>query len=76
MGTGSIFRFGPDRALMSTFGSPPPAGTLISPVVASVVAKTIVSSGPQLAPAIKPGMRHTVIGGPPVIATFLSSAPT
>ena len=73
MGTRWALSFWAGSGFVSTFGSPPPAGTLSKPVVASVVAKTIVSSGPQLAPTRRPGMRHTVIGGPPVIGTFLSS---
>jgi hypothetical protein len=47
--------------------------TLINPVIGSVVAKTMVSSGPQLARTGKPWTRHAVIGGPPVIGTFVGS---
>ena len=50
------------------FGSPPPADTLISPL--RPLAKTMVSSGPQLAPREAPPTPQMVIGGPPVIGTF------
>ena len=40
-----------------------------------IVANTIVSSGPQLAPAELPCVRPSDTGGPPVIDTFLSSPP-
>ena len=42
-------------------------------MVGSAVAKTIVSSGPQLAPRAAPTTGHSVTGGPPAIATFRSS---
>src|SRR5574342_199671 len=59
--------------LVSTLGSPPPAGTLSSPVVPSLVANTMVSSVPQVAPRGVPTNRHSISGDPPLIDTFLIS---
>jgi hypothetical protein len=58
---------------VSTFTSPPPAGTLNNPVDVSAVANTIVSFGPQVAPRGGVGVRHNVTGGPPVTDTLRSS---
>ena len=61
--------------LREHFGSPPPAGTLNSPVDESEVAITMVPSDPQVAPRAAPVMRHTVMGDPPLTEILLSSLP-
>ena len=58
--------------VVSSIGSPPSAETRQSPLGA-LVAKTMVSSGPQLAPSGTPsGSSLMVTGGPPRIETFLN----
>ena len=63
----------PLSGAVSGFAAPPSEETLNNPVAVSFVAKTIVSSGPQLPPRGAPVIFVIVSGGPPVIATFLSS---
>ena len=56
--------------VVKAFGSPPAADTRSSPVLVSLVAKIIESSGPQLAPRGAPTMGHSERGGPPATDTF------
>ena len=65
----------PGFGFVRTLTSPPPAGTRSSPV-ASVVAKMIESSAPQLAPRPVPFTGVTLTGGPPLAATFLRASPS
>ena len=53
-------------------GFPPPAGTRRSPVVALLVATMMVASSTQLAPRGAPGSWASVIGAPPLTATFFN----
>ena len=57
-------------------GWPPAADTLCRPVAVSFVAKTIVPSGPHVAPRDPAPTGVIVTGDPPVIATFLNVFPS